>query len=269
MNLNNFIDGILMPRAEITLGVQETKGRVDVVLSLSSLLKSNSDIAPIFELLRRLTFKDLCITFAENSDSKNVSLAITFDEVFLRRTKEQAILLQNGYFIVDFATDPSSSGSLISQILIRSLTVKVSSDLVNEAILVKKDLLIKNNIKELSVRFLDGFSSVKGCLNKITSIKFGVDIYTDIVDNLLVVNLAQVNLMNFIAVPSLLKNIVIDLVKDHLKLDFVEIKDNCIFIDPHKLAGPMIDFDIRRFCFEEGFLTLELGKEELAEEQPE
>ena len=262
MNLNSIIDGILLPRAEIDLGFQETKGRIDLVLSLSSLLKSDLNISQIFELLRRLTFKNLCIAFAESPESKNTSVVLTFDEVILRRTKEQAILFKDGYIIIDLASNGAQMKEMVSKITIRSLTVKISSSLINEAIIIKKDLLAQKSVKELSVNFLDDRIALKGCVNKITSINFSADIYTEIKDELLLINIANINLMNFLAVPSFVKNIVIDLVQDSAKLDFVDVKDNCILINPYKLAGSKIDFGIKQFRSEKGFLFVELGKDE-------
>ena len=264
MNLSKFIDGILLPRAEIALDVQDAKGRIDLVLSLSSLIKNNLGLETVFALLKRLTFNNLAFTFADIPGTDLTSIGITFDEILVKRTKEQFISLQNGYIIVELNLNEASGGEIkdiINGITIRSLVVKVSDALLNEAVRQNRDMLLKKNISDLSISFLDGISAVKGKFHKITAINFSVNVSAQIKNKKLLIELSNMNVMNF-GVPSLIKNKIIDFASYFAKLDFVTVEDNCILVDPYKIAGQKIDFDLKSIDFEKDFLVVELFKEE-------
>ncbi len=266
LNINEIVDGILIPHSEISLERQEDKGKISLNISLSSLVNAKPQIAIIFELLKKLSFSNFAITIAGNPDTGNTSLGITFDEIILRKSKEQTLSFSGGSIIleIDRELDACKNGNeIFKEATIRSLDIKLSENLVNAWITNYKDILQQKNIKDLSVSFLDGSISVKGTVRKLTNIQFNTTIVPGISKRRLFLNIANVHIMNLLSIPSFVQNIVLDLIGDYIDSEFIEIRDKHILIDPAKLSQFKIMADIKTFESRQGYINLTICETEI------
>jgi hypothetical protein len=216
----------------------------------------------LFSLLNNMALDGLAIHAGPEEEGKTRTISLGIAHILTKLNTTKGIILENLSLSIPHFDMNGDIPTLLTHscIAVESLTLKISQAWVNEILGNSRAAFEEENVHDLEVVFLPAKLLVRGSYKKGVAFPFSVEIKTGVKDNRLAIELSHFNLMEILPLPQWIQNILIDIFKDKLRHQFVDIQDHIFLIDIIAASPIPVEMTIKDFRVEKEILVLEIGK---------
>ena len=214
----------------------------------------------LLPLLSRLSCENLRVDINRNDQEASACAAISLKNGTFTNPAGRGITIEELSATVEnlLLNEKQPFDLKTSHITLQRILVRVSQHWLNDTLKEKHALYEEPGLRDLEIICIPGKLIIRGSYKKGVSFPFSIEIKTGVQNNRLVIELAQFNLMEFLPLPPVVQNTLMDIFKKQLSHKFVEMDHHKFHIDLLGALDAPLSMILKSFRIEKECVVLEV-----------
>lgn len=217
------------------------------LLEMLSLLK---------EFFSSASFGSLAAEILQDESGRACALQIQGCDIFFFLGTDPGILVDLLDAVIQGLDAGEDSTVSKSSIRIDKLRLRISQQWANMAI-NSRGILSRMGLQQIRLTFRDSKALLRGAYKKGISFPFSLDIKVCAEKNRIRLDVEHFWMLEMIQLPKFLQNLLLDILRQHVRSDAIEISHHSILLDIAALSPLPLFFNLKDVFIEGEFLVLE------------